>query len=90
MTIRLSEEQKRRITASIKRFVDETFDEEIGDLKASEFLRFCLDEIGPFIYNRGIADAQAYFQERVADLEGSCHAPERSYWDSGASGRARG
>ena len=87
MTIRLSDSDEQRITASIKRFVEETFDEEIGDLKASEFLRFCLQEIGPAIYNTAIADAQSYFQERVSDLEGSCHELEQSYWDGGSRSR---
>ena len=37
-------------------------------------------EIGPAIYNQAIADAQAYFTGRVADLEGVCHEPEFGFW----------
>jgi uncharacterized protein (DUF2164 family) len=43
-------------------------------LGAGVFLRFCLKEIGPAIYNQAIAGAQACLQERVTDLENICFA----------------
>ena len=52
----------------------------MGDLKANLLLDFVLKEIGPSIYNTAIADAQTYFQGRVADLEGVCHEKEFTYW----------
>jgi hypothetical protein len=55
-------------------------DEDAGDLKATLFLDFCLQEIAPSVYNRAIADAQAYFTGRVQDLEGVCYEPEFGYW----------
>ena len=55
-------------------------DEEVGDLKAKLLLDFFLGELGPTVYNGAIADAQAYFQGKVADLEGSCYEAEFSYW----------
>ena len=70
----------RRQHGSIKRFAAEQLDEEMGDLKAHLLLDFVLKEIGPSIYNRAIADAQTYFQSRVADLEGVCHEKEFTYW----------
>jgi hypothetical protein len=39
-----------------------------------------LKEIGAVVYNRAIADAQSYFQGRVADLEGVCYEKEFTYW----------
>jgi len=53
---------------------------ELADLQASLFLKFCLAEIGPSVYNQAIADAQGYFQEKAADLENTCFAQEFSYW----------
>ena len=53
---------------------------EVGDLKAKLLLDFFLGEIGPIVYNSAIADAQAYFQGKVADLEGSCYEAEFGYW----------
>ena len=80
MPIKLSPETTRRLVASIKRYATENLDEEIGDLKAGLMLDYCLKEIGPSIYNQAIADAQAYFTGRVADLEGVCHEPEFGFW----------
>ena len=81
MAIELRKEIKQQVLESIKRYVDENMDEEIGDLKASLFLDFVLIEIGPSIYNQAIADAQAFVSDKLADLDGSCYEPEFGYWE---------
>ncbi len=80
MSIKLSEDAKTALIASIKRYFSENMDEEIGDLKAALLLEFCIKEVGPCIFNQAIADAQAHMQEKVADLDGTCHEPEFGYW----------
>ena len=80
MAIELSPETTKQLHASIKRYFAENLDQDIGDLKAGMLLNYCLKEIGPTIYNQAISDAQAYFQGRVADLEGVCYEKEFTYW----------
>ena len=80
MPITLSPDVSKRLQASIKQYFAEHLDDEAGDLKAAMLLDYCVREIGPVIYNLAIADAQAYLQGRVADLEGVCHEPEFTYW----------
>ncbi len=80
MAIKLARDAEQRALASIKRYFTENMDEEVGDLKAKLLLDFFLGEIGPAVYNGAIADAQAYFQGKVADLEGSCYEAEFGYW----------
>jgi uncharacterized protein (DUF2164 family) len=80
MAIKLSPETTKQLEASIKRYVAENLDQDIGDLKAGMLLDYCLREIGPTIYNTAIADAQAYFQGRVTDLDGVCYEREFTYW----------
>ena len=87
MAIELPPETVRQLQASIRRYFAENMDDEIGDLKAALLLDFCLREIGPAIYNRAIADAQAYFSGRVTDLEGVCYEPESTYWDAATERR---
>jgi len=87
MAITLSPDTTRQLQTSIKRYFAEHLDEDIGDLKAGMLLDFCLREIAPTVYNRAIADAQAYFQGRVADLEGVCYEPEFAYWIPGPANR---
>jgi uncharacterized protein (DUF2164 family) len=80
MAITLLPETEKRLHVSIKRFFAEKLDDEIGDLKARLVLDYCLREIGPTIYNQAIADAQAWMQGKVADLDGSRFEPELTYW----------
>jgi len=64
MAITLKPETAQAMRESIKRYVAEHLDQDIG----------------PTIYNKAIFDAQKYFETRVVDLEGSCHEPEFQYW----------
>ncbi len=80
MAITLKPEDTKQMRESIKRYVAEHLDQDIGDLKATMLLEFCLQEIGPTIYNKAIGDAQKYFEARVLDLDGTCHEPEFQYW----------
>lgn len=88
MPITLSPDATRQLLASIKQFSAEHLDEELGDLKASLLLEFCLREVGAVVYNQAIGDAARYFQARVGDLEGVCYQPEFTYWTQGP-GRKR-
>jgi len=81
MAIKLTQETKERLTDSIKRFFEEKMDDDIGDLKASLLLDFCLQEIGPSIYNQAIVDAQAYMNEKISDIDGTCYESEFGYWE---------
>jgi uncharacterized protein (DUF2164 family) len=80
MAITLPAETEKRLHASIKRFFAEKLEDDIGDLKARLVLDYCLREIGPTVYNQAVADAQAWLQVKVADLDGSRFEPEFSYW----------
>ncbi len=80
MPIKLPKDAQTYLLGSIKRFFAEHLDEDIGDLKAATVLEFVVREIGPSIYNQAIADAQAYLQDRVADLGGARYEAEFDFW----------
>jgi uncharacterized protein (DUF2164 family) len=80
MSIKLHKETEKYLLGSIKRFAAENMETDIGDLKASLLLEFCVREIGPSIYNQAIADAQSYMQEKAADLSGIRYEVEFDYW----------
>ena len=69
-TLSLPDPVRKRAVASIKQFFAEQLDDEIGDLKATLVLDYILSEHAPTIYNRALADARAYIEERAADVEG--------------------
>lgn len=88
-TITLPDETRKQAVASLKRYIHEELEQEIGDLKAELFLDYFLKDIAPSVYNAAIADAQKVMRDRVADLDGLCSAPEFAYWGRAAVRRAR-
>ncbi len=78
--IELSKERRADAIASIERYFEENVREPIGELAAGLLLDYFLEEIGPVVYNRAIADAQTRLTSRVADLDGELFAPEFNYW----------
>jgi uncharacterized protein (DUF2164 family) len=81
MKIKLKPDLEARFVASIKRYFAEHLDDEIGDLKASMLLDFILREIGPSLYNRAVADAQARIQDAALELDSVCYEPDTGYWN---------
>jgi uncharacterized protein (DUF2164 family) len=80
MDIELAKQARADAIASIQRYFEENMAEPIGELPAGLLLNYFLEEIGPVIYNRAIADAQARIVQRVGDLSGELFADEFQYW----------
>lgn len=80
MTIQLSKAVRTEAIASIERYFRTHMDEPIGNIAAGALLGFFLEEIGPSIYNQGVADAQEKMQARVMELDIEVHADEFQYW----------
>jgi uncharacterized protein (DUF2164 family) len=89
MPVDLSDEARKQALASLKRFLTENLDAEASDLQAIALLDFFVKELGPSAYNAGVADAQTYLRDRVADLEGTCFEPEFPYWPKSSSVRRK-
>lgn len=80
MTIELTSDATKAAIGSIQRYFSENMDETIGGLDAGALLSFFLKEIGPVVYNKAVADAQARLQERVAELDVEVYEDEFAYW----------
>ncbi len=80
ITIELPKQARADAIASLKRYFEENTPERIGDLPAGLLLDYFLEEIGPVIYNKAIADAQTQIVQRVGDLTGELFVPEFEYW----------
>ena len=79
--LEISPEARKLAIASIQRYFTEELDQQIGDLKAALLLDYFVAEVGPAIYNRGIADAQEFLQERASDLAAVYDRTEFPYWE---------
>ncbi len=80
MPIELPSEARQAAIASIERYFRENMDEKIGNIAAGGLLGFFLEEIGPSIYNKAVADVQERMQVRVAELDIEVHEDEFQYW----------
>lgn len=78
--IELTKEQRADAVASLKQYFEENMAEPLGDLPAGLLLDFVLEDIGPVIYNKAVADASARMTSRVADLSGELFEDEFRYW----------
>jgi len=87
--IELSAQAQKDAVGSIQLYFEVNMPEMIGELPAGMLLNFFLEEIGPAIYNKAIADAQARMLRRVDDLSGELYVDEFQYWSRLAAKRSK-
>jgi uncharacterized protein (DUF2164 family) len=90
MPIELPKETRQQAISSIERYFREHMDEPFGNVAAGGLLNFFLQEIGPSIYNRAVADAQERMLGRVQELDIEVHEDEFGYWKSVTRHKPRG
>ncbi len=80
MGTELTKEQIHEIVPSIQRYLREELEIEISEMRAKFLLDYILKEIAPFAYNKGVRDAEAFFRERIEDLQGACWEEGMTFW----------
>ena len=80
MAIELTKEARQEAIASIERWFEEERGERIGNIAAGALLGFLLEEIGPSVYNKAVADVQDRLGARIAELDIEVHEDEFGYW----------
>lgn len=80
MSIELAREARAQAIASIERYFQEQLDQKIGNIAAGALLNFFLEEIGPSVFNRAVAEVQERLQARVLELDIEVHEDEFGYW----------
>ena len=80
MAIELPREVRQEAIVSIERWFREERGERIGNIAAGALLGFLLEEIGPSIYNKAVADVQERLGARIAELDIEVHEDEFGYW----------
>ena len=80
MAIELNKDARAEAIKSIERYFKENMDEPIGNIAAGGLLNFFVEEIGPSIYNRAVADVQERMQQRITELDIEIHEDEFEYW----------
>jgi uncharacterized protein (DUF2164 family) len=80
MTIELSKEARKEAVASIERYFQENMEERIGNIAAAGLLNFFLEEIGPVVFNKAVAEVQERLQVRLSEIDLEVHEDEFQYW----------
>ncbi|HZZ18190.1 MAG TPA: DUF2164 domain-containing protein [Opitutaceae bacterium] len=80
MGVELNKQDRESAIASLRRFFSKELESEITELHARLLLDYFLKEIGPFSYNQGVKDAEAFFRARIEDLPGICYEDPLGYW----------
>lgn len=89
MPLELTPDDRKQALASLSRFCDEELDLELSNIQAAQLLEFILKEIAPAVHNGALADAQAFIQERMGELESTLTEPAFAYWPKGSSVRRK-
>jgi len=80
MTIEIAKEKRIQLIASIQRYFEKDMEEKIGNITADALLEFLLQELGPVIYNKAVADVQGRLQARVMEVDMEVYEEEFQYW----------
>lgn len=80
MTIEISKEARMDAIESIVRYFQENMEEGIGNVAADGLLRYFLEELGPVVYNKAVADVQDRLQARIMEVDIEIHEDEFQYW----------
>ena len=70
MAIELDKNTRDGAVKSIQTYFEQKRDEELGNLEAGFLLDFFIEQIGPAIYNKAVANAQALMQDKLIDIDG--------------------
>ncbi|MEM1117580.1 MAG: DUF2164 domain-containing protein, partial [Bacteroidota bacterium] len=65
--------------ASLKAYLRDEMDTEVGDLAAGGLLDCVLEEIGPSVYNQAVRDVQERLHAQVAEIDIEFHEEEFPY-----------
>lgn len=75
MAIPLSDERRTQLTQKLQGFYLQEFDETLSAFRAEQILDFCLEALGPPIYNQAVQDARGFMQRKLDELDGEVVAP---------------
>ena len=75
--IKLPLEEKAEIIRNVQAYFELERSESIGDLGADQLIDFMIKELGPYIYNKAVADARQLIQEKVNQIEDELYSLEK-------------
>ncbi|MWC27566.1 DUF2164 domain-containing protein [Paenibacillus sp. MMS18-CY102] len=77
IVIKLPKEDRSEIVKQVQSFFEEERSETIGEIAAEMLIDRMIQELGPYIYNRAVADARAMFAEKFNQIDDELYALEK-------------
>lgn len=74
--IKFTRQEKDIIVQKVKMYFREELDQEIGQFDAEFLLDFFSEEIGPYFFNKGVADAKTIIDQHVLNIEDALYEIE--------------
>ncbi len=75
--IEFSAEEKAMIIDKVQRYFVAELDQDIGKFDAEFLIDFFSEEVGAFFYNRGLNDAKAVLEEKLASISDDLYEIEK-------------
>ena len=66
--VQLTKEERAGAAALLKRYLDNNLEIEIGQLQSELLLDYINSELGGYFYNKAVADAMQFMNEKTEDL----------------------
>jgi len=76
--IKFSSDEKAQLVKKIKGYFEDQMGQEIGGFEAEFLLDFFAEQIGPYFYNRALADAQSVMSERLELISEALYELEKN------------
>ena len=76
--IELDREVKEILSRKIQTYFGRELDQEIGLFDAEFLLDFLAKELGPYLYNQGLQDAQAALQQQLENFNDAVYGLEQA------------
>jgi uncharacterized protein (DUF2164 family) len=77
ISIKLPKEEKDEIVKSVQTYFEEERSETIGALGAEQLIDFMIKELGPYIYNKAIADTRIIINEKNNQIDDELYTLEK-------------
>lgn len=72
--IKLSPEAEKLVLESLREYMTEEFDTDIGNLPARFLLDFIIETLGPHLYNQVIEDTEPWLYDRFTGILEDMHS----------------
>ena len=69
MAVTLPDDVRNRIVKSLHAFVQEHYEQDLGELRLQVLYEYLMGLVAAAAYNQGVADSQTYMRKRLIDME---------------------